>query len=219
MCCSLYFAFLNEHDAQLIGDWCRRLVRPENPIATRARAVLGSLARLVPEVPPRAAAVAFVVTTVLVAGAGLATEHRLDPFGLRQPNGKHQLAELDIEQVRLMLQTSPRIRESDKYLAFDIGSELFGDLLVNHRESFKHGETLLAQCTLTPPHEDMWIECNLHDAENHLIDRVGQVIDRATLRSNYAFDMLPSLEPGKYFLVVKSAGQEITRRAFELRAQ
>ncbi len=219
VCCTLYIAFFNEHDAQRIGGWFRRLVQRGNPVAIGARAVLGSVTRLLPDVPPRTVAAAFVVTTLLVTGTGLLAEYRLDPFGLRNPNGKHQLVELDTEQVRLMLRTSPRIRESDKYLAFDIGSELFGDLLVNHRESFKHGETLLAQCTLTPPHEDMWIECNLHDAENHLIDQVGQVIDRATLRSNYAFDMLPSLAPGKYFLVVKSAGQEITRRAFTLGAQ
>ena len=219
VCCSLYFAFFNERDAAHIGGWMIWLSHRGNPIATRASAVLGSVARWVPDVRPRTAAAAFVGATLLVAGAGLMAEHALDPFGIRNPNGKLQLAELDVEQVRQMLRISPRIRESDKYLAFDIGSELFGDLLVNHRESFKHGETLLAQCTLTPPHEDMWIECNLHDAENHIIDRVGQVIDRATLRSNYAFDMLPSLEPGTYFLVVKSAGQEITRRAFTLLPQ
>ncbi len=218
VCCSLYFAFLTQDDAQRIGHWYRRLVRRGSRVALTIRRATARIPGLIPGAQPLTANVVFGLCVPAVALAGVGAEYQLDPLHDRNPNGRPALVELDADAVRSMLKPSDRIREYDKFLSFDIGSEMFGDVLVNHRNTFRYGERVLAQCTLSPPHEDMWIECNLHDSENRLIDRVGQVIDRTTLRSNYAFEMLPALEPGQYFLVVRSGGQEITRRAFTLTA-
>ena len=96
---------------------------------------------------------------------------------------------------------------------------MLGDVLMDRKEVFRHGEPIVAQCTLNPPHEDMWIECNLHDADGRIIDRVGQVADRSMLRVSYAFVLPESLLPGQYFLVIRSGGQEITRRPITLVAR
>lgn len=214
VCYSTYFAFLSEHDVQRIASWVRRLARRGNKFMVGLTEATSRLPSFVPSVSPRMASGAFAAGILVVAVAGVEAEHQLDPFQERGASGKLKLEEMNADLVRTMVVKSPRIRESDKYLSFDIGSELFGDLLVNHRNVFRIGDTIVAQCTLTHPHEDMWIECNLHDADDRLIDRVGQVIDRSTLRSNYAYEVRDSLEPGTYFLVVRSGGQEITRRAF-----
>lgn len=216
VCCSMYFCFFNQRDAQAIGRWFRRVSRRGTRWALAFRRRTTQIADLIPGQRPAVAQAVFAVCLPAVAIAGIGVEHQLDPYGKRSSAGPLPLVELDPDVVRPMLKKSPRLREYDKYLSFDIGSELFGDVLVNRKTQFRYGERVVAQCTLNPPHEDMWIECNLHDADDHLIDRVGQVIDRTSLRSNYAFDMLPALKPGRYFLVVKSAGQEITRRAFDL---
>lgn len=219
VCCSIYFCFFNERDAQSIGRRLRRISRRGSRWAFAVRQATVRIPSLVPGRRPLTANVVFGLCVPAVALAGVGAEYQLDPLHDRDASGRLALVELDPEVVKPMLRPSERIRESDKFLSFDLGSEMFGDVLVNHRDSFQYGERVLAQCTLTPPHEDMWIECNLHDSENRLIDRVGQVIDRTTLRSNYVFEMLPALVPGRYFLVVRSGGQEITRRSFTLRAQ
>lgn len=214
VCYATYFAFLNEQDVQKIGRWVRRLTRRGNRLAAGVVRFTSATPRFIPAVNPRMAAGAFAACLLVVAVGGVAAEHTLDPFQERTSSGPLQLEELDGDLVRKMVVNSPRIRESDKYLSFDIGSEMFGDLLVNRKNVFHIGEAIIAQCTLTHPHEDMWIECNLHDFEDHLIDRVGQVVERSNLRSNYAFDIHDALTPGTYFLVIRSGGQEITRKAF-----
>jgi hypothetical protein len=45
------------------------------------------------------------------------------------------------------------------------------------------------------------------------------VIPRELLRCNYQYRMFESLEPGEYSLVIRSRGQEITRRKFTLAAK
>ncbi len=219
VCCTIYFCFFNQRDAQLIGQWLRRLSRRGSRIARTVRSMTDRIPSFIPGRRPLTAQAIFGVCVPAVALAGVGAEYQLDPMHDRAPQGRPTLVELDPEVVRPMLKTSARIRESDKFLSFELGSEMFGDVLVDHKSVFKYGERVLAQCTLTPPHEDMWIECNLHDSENRLIDRVGQVIDRTTLRSNYAFEMLPALEPGEYFLVIRSGNHEITRRSFTLLQQ
>ena len=62
----------------------------------------------------------------------------------------------------------------------------------------------------------MWVECNLHDASNVLLDRVGQIVVRSQLRGNFLYRACEALEPGTYFLVLKTGGQEITRRKIQI---
>ena len=111
-----------------------------------------------------------------------------------------------------MLAGDMKIREYDKFLAFDVGTEMFGGMVLGRKDQFHHGENIIVQCTLSPPHEDMWVECNLHDASDVLLDRVGQVVVRSQLRGNFLYRACQALESGTYYLVLKTGGQEITRR-------
>lgn len=216
VCCAIYLAFVDEHDIQRLHGLWQRLLQKGNRLVTAVQSVAQQIPPLVPSVPLKQARMIFGGIAVITVFGGIELEHQLDPFGARRAEGAYQLVELDPIEVESRLQLSRRIRESDKFLSFDIGSEMLGDALVNHRDTFRHGDLLIAQCVLVPPHEDMYVHCNLHDANDRVIDQVGQVVDRSTLRATYVFTLFDSLPAGTYFLVVRSAGKEITRRPFTL---
>lgn len=216
VCIALYLAFLEERDIERIKAFVTRLADKGNRLATGLQSFRQRLSELSFGITPQQAGGVFAAAALITVVGGIELEYQLDPFGARRAEGAYQLVELDPVAVEQRLQMSPRIREEDKFLSFDIGSELLGDALVNERNVFRHGDTLIAQCVLVPPHEDMYVFCNLHDANDHVIDQVGQVVSRSTLRATYAFTMFDSLPAGTYFLVVRSSRQEITRRPFTL---
>jgi hypothetical protein len=216
VCFSIYLSFVEQRDIDRLKSWLVRLREGGNGLLIAFHNAAGSILSRVPKVSPQQAGLVFGVGLLACVFGGVELEHQLDVFGVRRAEGAHQLRELDPAQVSRMLRGSERIREEDKYLSFDIGTDLLGGVLRDHQDAFVHGDTLVAQCTLIPPHEDMWIECNLHDSDGRLIDRVGQVVSRTTLRATYAFDLMEALDPGTYFLVVQSSGREITRRPFTL---
>ena len=57
--------------------------------------------------------------------------------------------------------------------SLETGTMLVGGHVVRHKSSFKQGDKLFVQCTVIPPHPDMVIECNLHDADDRVLDRPG----------------------------------------------
>lgn len=219
VCFATYASFLYEDDVVRLRAMLGRFERRGTHLIGRMRLLAASMGQMIPEASPRQTSVVFGIVVLLVTFGGVGIEHQLDPMGIRRVEGAWTLKELDPSVVVPMLQQSERIRESDKYLSFNIGSDMLGDVLIDRKEVFRHGEPIVAQCTLNPPHEDMWIECNLHDADGRIIDRVGQVADRSMLRVSYAFVLPESLLPGQYFLVIRSGGQEITRRAITLVAR
>ncbi|NQV27440.1 MAG: HTTM domain-containing protein [Rhodopirellula sp.] len=219
VCFSIYASFIYEEDINWLAAFFKRLEERGNSLFARIRSAFESLGQAIPTVTPRQASLVFAAVVLLVTFGGVGVEYQLDPLGSRRAEGAWQLQELDPAVIVPMLRRSERIRESDKYLSFSIGSDMLGDVLMDRKEVFRHGDPIVAQCTLNPPHEDMWIECNLHDVDGHIIDRVGQVADRSMLRVSYAFVLPESLLPGQYFLVVRSGGQEITRRAITLLAR
>lgn len=219
VCFATYASFLYEDDVVRLGRLAGRLEQRGSRLLSRLRQVIASIGQLIPDTSPRQASVVFGVVLLLVTCGGVGIEYQLDPMGMRRADGAWPLKELDASVVVPMLQQSERIRETDKYLSFNIGSDMLGDVLIDRKDVFRHGEPIVAQCTLNPPHEDMWIECNLHDADGRIIDRVGQVADRSMLRVSYAFVLPESLLPGQYFLVIRSGGQEITRRPITLVAR
>ena len=219
VCISLYFAFLGERDFEAIHAFVGRLAEKGNRLATTLQSVRRRIGEFALPITSRQAAGIFVGAALFTIVGGIELEYQLDPFGTRRAEGAYELTEMEPIKAQSMLRMSPRIREVDKFLSFDLGSELLGDALVDERDVFRQGETLIAQCVLVPPHEDMYVFCNLHDANDHVIDQVGQVVERSRLRATYAFTLFDSLEPGTYFLVVRSAGQEITRRPFTLLAR
>ena len=219
VCFATYASFLYEEDVVRLGTFLGRLEQRGIRLLGCARSIVDTISLTIPETSPRQASLVFGAVLLLVTFGGVGIEYQLDPLGSRRAEGAWQLKELDASVAVPMIQQSGRIRETDKYLSFGIGSDMRGDVLMDRKEVFRHGEPIVAQCTLNPPHEDMWIECNLHDADGRIIDRVGQVADRSMLRVSYAFVLPESLLPGQYFLVIRSGGQEITRRPITLVAR
>ena len=226
-CISIYFSFMDSNDVvKLAARWRRfkrsQLATWQPRIATVAAGPHAALSRLDSLLPsgkhlsPAMSVGAFSLIAMGVTVGAVEIEFRLDPYGMRRNEGQYALKELDPERVKQMFSGDQKIREYDKYLAFDLGTDMFGGMVTAQKESFRHGETIIAQCTLSPPHEDMWVECNLHDANNVLLDRVGQVVVRSQLRGNFVYRACEALSPGDYFLVLRTGGQEITRRKIQI---
>lgn len=214
VCISVYFAFLNQNDVQRMAAFARRMKRrfgwkrPRKALTTST----GSLAFLSRFPSP----VVYAATALLAIVGGLELEYRLDPYGVRRPEGRYTLKELETQQVLEMLRPTPKLRESDKFAGLEVGTMLVGGMVVDRRNHFRQGERLVAQCLLTPPHEDMYVSVNLHDADDHVLNRTGKTIEREMLRSNFNYVLPESLEPGEYYLVVTSRKKEITRRLITL---
>lgn len=154
---------------------------------------------------------------MLVAGLGGAwANYSLDLYGLRRPEGRHPLQEVSQEEVaRLFVEGEP-IREQDKYLGVKVGSLLVSGRLTNQRDKFRYGETIICEASLNPPHEDMWIECHLVDADQKIINRDGNIAGRENRFTQFKYQLTEALEPGNYKLVVRSRGQVICHRDFVL---
>jgi hypothetical protein len=227
-CISIYFSFLNSDDVVACAARWRRLKRSHLATSwgTRLAATLswpraawGTLESWLPSGQrwsPTTSVGMFGLIALSVTLGAVQMEYRLDPYGMRRNDGPHVLRELDEARIKEMFVGDQKLREYDKYLAFDLGTDMFGGMVTRQKETFRHGETIIAQCTLSPPHEDMWVECNLHDAKNVLLDRVGQVVVRSQLRGNFAYRACEALSPGDYYLVLKTGGQEITRRKIQI---
>ena len=108
------------------------------------------------------------------------------------------------------------MREQDKFFNFDIGTFTIGEQLANRASDYQYGETILAQCNLNPPHEDLWVECLIVDEQDRTIEQFGQFVTREMMRANFFYRLGNKLIPGDYAVVLKSANQEISRRAFSL---
>ncbi len=213
VCFSCYLCFLDEHDVAQIRQWWGALLVKG---AVWAKSIQQAFDRLpAPGAWMKhsglayAAAVPLTVATVL-GGVGL--EYWLDRYGERRPEGRYTLKEVDPVDLERFLSPPEKIRDTDKIFAVDTGTILVGDMLADRRRVFRHGETLIAQCNLTPPHEDMWIECKILDGDNRLVDRVGNIALREQFRSNFMYMVAPSLEPGSYTLSFENGGREVLRK-------
>lgn len=218
VCITIYFSFLDEADVRRFARLFRRAQRKmgwvRNGVASGRSWISGFR---IPRGVRCPSPVAFGSLAIVVMLVGVEAEYLLDPYGIRRPEGPYALEPLEPEYVAQLLTPSGRIRNPDKFLSFNVGTQLMSGLLVNSQYEFRQGDCLVAQCTHCPPHEDMWVECNLHDAHDRVLDRVGQVVTREMLRSNFIYRLTEALEPGEYSLVVKMAGEEITRRKITLK--
>ena len=144
---------------------------------------------------------------------GTITEYQMDPYMVRSEDGPQPLRELDRDYVEMMLgATSEPLEDKDKLFSLQVGTFKLGPRLLYQQYDYNMGDSLIAQCYLIPPHGDMWLECNLHDANDRLIDRVKMLAsrDQNVVDFNYTFG--PVVIPGDYDLVVMSQGEEIARR-------
>jgi len=222
-----YFAFLDEATFRAIFNW-----RP-------MRRIGAALAGPVPldsadetAQPARSGAYgtigAFALTAALVSLAGVEIEYLLDHYQMRGPGGPLSLREMSGEEVQQVFAPDRRMRQCDKLLAFDLGTTLIGEHLASYRNQFRQGEQLVAQVTLNPPHEDMWIDCVLCEAApdqsdedgrlvpGRLLTKVGQPVLHEASRCNFFFRLDESMEPGDYFLKLRSGNEEVSRRHFKI---
>jgi hypothetical protein len=160
------------------------------------------------------AAFCLVMTVCVVLAVEL--EHRSDVYRLRSPAGRLPLKQLDEQTVARMLGPEQRIRPQDLYFAFDVGTTRVGGLLADRKETFEMGETAIVECTLQPPHPDMWIEVNLHDAENRVLKRIGKIVPREELRADFFYPLTEPLAPGSYEFVLRYDGLDVSRRRITL---
>ncbi len=217
---TIYLSFLNQYDVQRIAATWRRWKR-HSPVLARISTRISEWGQGV--ALPQAStgqrvtsAVTFLIAIGLFSVSGVALEYQLDHYGIRHPEGLYTLERIPEEEVRNMLSNDTSMREQDKFLSFRIGDWIVADHLLNQRDTFHTGELILAQAALNPPHEDLWVEVNLHDSEGKKLSHVGQIVPREDLRVFFNYRLDESFEPGDYELVLKSSGQEISRRKFRL---
>lgn len=203
---SVYFAFMSDRDAYRAGRW----------IGRAAGAVGLSLRELSTACVParRLGPAAYLAALWAVAVAGAAAERISDPYRERGPDGPLALREIEPDVAARMLGPSEPLRLKDQVFSFELGTGLFADALVGRKKVFERGETLVAQCLFAPPHADVYAECNLHSGDGRLMERSGSVVMRENHRHNFMFSICDAVPPGEYELVLKLAGNEITRRRF-----
>jgi len=219
VCIAIYFAFVEEDDIRRLSRFARRLSRKWHLARLGLQPRIERLTALV-RIPPSSrfrSQWVYGFAVAVVGLGGLELEYQLDRYGDRRPEGPYKLVQLDPDLVHKMMNDKTPLRTEDKFLFFDIGKWVVGGVLVDSQTEFRQGDQVVAQCTLNPPHEDMWIECNLHDAQNRQLNRFGKTATREELRCNFPYAFPRSLEPGEYSLVLKARGKEIARRRFTLK--
>jgi len=208
-----YLAFIESHEAERMSMALRLglrrlgLTRKRRPSANVLSPVWSR---------PAYAVVAWGMVMATAAVIGVEVEHRRDVYQKQGENGPLPLKVLNRQLAHTMLAPSQPIRPKDLYFAFDIGTSTLGGVLSDRRETFQHGERAIIQCSLQPPHPDMWIEVNLHDSDDVMLKRVGTVVPREDLRADFFYDLKEPLLPGEYDFVLRYDGEELTRRRITL---
>ena len=152
----------------------------------------------------------------IAAGLAVWIDHSADPFGEHRPEGRYALKPISEERVAELLRNDQQIDVADKVFALDIGSVMFNDNLVDRKTEFHYGDKALIQCSLLPPHEDLYMEVHLRNEEGQIIRRLWQVVSREKLRGHFWFSMEESLPTGAYSVVIRINGLDAGRRSLEL---
>jgi hypothetical protein len=213
---STYWAFFDPQDIRDLARWLRRRARA----GARLTAVIRAWSPLNGTPPewatPSLGIVGWAASAGLLVAVGLQVERRLDIYGQQRPEGPYALQALDAEQARMMLAGDQRVRQEDQLLGFDIGSQTIGGMLANQRSTFQTGERAIIECSVVPPHGDLWVEANLHDERDRMLHRTGQVMTREKIRSHFYYNWTEAFPPGNYDLVLRIDGNEVSRRRVTL---
>jgi hypothetical protein len=212
ICITCYFAFMMEADFLWLRGVAKRFRLA--PIAAFPVRFSSRLLNQVPQLVP--AGVAWVC---LLAASGIALaelELQLDLYGRKADPSTLALQPMDATVARAMIQKQQPVRQRDKFFSFDIGTSTMGEQLANRKSEYRFGQTMIAQCNLNPPHEDMWVECVLEDSDGRMIEKFGQFVTRDMLRATFTYKFGNWLVPGQYNIVLMNARQEISRRPFTL---
>ena len=217
VCYCTYLSFMDEDDVRKSAAWFRRCCHRFTWLKRGVSRVIAWRDRVGnPTGWQTSARAAFVFSMALFAVVNVEVEHWLDLYGERRAEGPYALTPMDPAEAGKLLGATEPYRDSDKFFAIDMGTILVGDRLANRRSEFRHGERLIAQCNLTPPHEDMYIECKLQNGDNRIVDRWGAVATREMFRTNFSYFFSEATPPGEYCLVVETAGREVMRKKFQV---
>ena len=108
------------------------------------------------------------------------------------------------------------MRQKDKFLSVDVGTQMVAGWLTNRKSEFMLGDLILVQCCLNPPHEDIWIDCHFCEENGRIVHRTGNIVSRENLRNTFQIYANEALEPGQYYISIKSKGVEVLRRSLTL---
>ena len=208
-------SFIDEEDIQKSSAWVRRQIRHFSGLKL-AYSKLIEFREMMGDRPQwqTPARLAFAIAIPVVAVAGIQVEYQMDTYGERRPEGRHHLVAIEPERARLMLAPVQPQRDVDKFFAVDMGTILASDIVVNRRTSFRQGEHVIAQCSLTPPHEDMVVECKIRDSENRIVEKRVEIATREMLRVNLRFNITDDMRPGEYFMNIETAGRHVLKKKF-----
>jgi hypothetical protein len=213
ICLSSYAAFTTESEFDGLRRTAANLWRRVSfPFAAGIGGLANFVDRLLPTIGPAGSRGAFAVALFCTGVGGVVLEHKLDRYGERRPEGPYALQEVDPQDVAELITPTRRIESEDKILNFDVGSIFVAGCLLDRRTTFHQGETVHAQCGLIPPHESAWVQCNLHDSQNRVVDTIGLFLSCDMLRALFYYNLGDCVKPGEYSLVLKLAGEEIMRR-------
>jgi hypothetical protein len=213
ICIPCYCAYLMECDILAIRNWFKRLRFPSAAIAAPRIAVAKLIDRRPAAVSLPALWAAFAALATVAAAEA---DYHFDVYRIHANHGPLPLKSIDPVVARTIINSQRPLREKDKFFSFNIGTAMMAGQLANSRSEFEIGDTIIAQCNLNTPHEDLWVECVIEDEQQRVIDTTGHFVTRDLLFTNFPWTTCQSLVPGNYFVVLKSSGQEVARRPFTL---
>lgn len=213
ICYVTYFSFIDEEDVRRCSKWFRRQVRHFTALKSSVRWLNACRDWMGHPIGwQMSSRAAFVFTLVLFSVMNVELEYWQDPYGIRRTVGRHTLNAADPLLVEKILAPAERMRDADVFFAIDTGTLLVGEQLANRRREFWHGETMIAQCHLIPPHDDMWIECQIHDAQHRIVDRFGAIATREMFSCNFSVFISEKMSPGDYSLVITTGGRPVMKK-------
>lgn len=213
---TLYLALFKESDFQWLGQRIRRLGRRIPDIGALLNRFEDLTAWKAPRVTPVGNLAAFGTLAVLAALGAIELEYHSDVYGERRAEGRYTLQPMDPDRVKELLTQATALEPIDKMFSFDVGTQMLGDVLMDRRREFQHGENAIVQCALQPAHEDLFVEVQVRDADDHIVRRGGVVVPRENLRGNVSYFLDESFVPGDYSFVLRIDGKEIARRHIRL---
>ncbi|MCA9016170.1 MAG: HTTM domain-containing protein, partial [Planctomycetaceae bacterium] len=122
---SIYFCFLTENDVQWLSARFRRLTRKKEWLKRNVENLKSVFEGLRPQpVAGWKSPAAWVTGIVAVLVLSIYVEHQQDLYGLRRAEGRMTLHEVDPELVAEMLVPEQTLRQKDKFLSVDVGTQM-----------------------------------------------------------------------------------------------
>ncbi|MHC4878036.1 MAG: HTTM domain-containing protein [Planctomycetota bacterium] len=210
-----YLTFADEAHVLRIRAFVRQLLA-----SVDTSALAGFWNRLQPRlVLPAGAASGTVWLAVLLTSTvgGVAAESLYDPYGLRRPEGPYELKPIDADLNQRLMEPNPPIPFADRLLTFDASGDMLGGVLLHPQTTFRRGKRFFAQASLAPPHEDVWLTCQLRDTYGQIVHESGQIVPRERLRADWQFNFPAESTPGQYRLLLLHQHKVIAERTIDVR--